>query len=49
MDDERDAIQAEGLDPHDPAVQAAMDLVRWELECSALTQNDEAASPGQVR
>lgn len=33
MDDkEQDAIRAEGLDPDDPAVRAAIDLVRWELE-----------------
>jgi hypothetical protein len=31
-DDERKAIRAEGLDPDDPAVPAALDLVRWELE-----------------
>jgi len=32
MDDiEREAIRAEGLDPDDPAVIAAIDLVRWEL------------------
>jgi hypothetical protein len=30
-DDERQALQAEGLDPDDPAVIAAIDLVRWEL------------------
>jgi hypothetical protein len=29
---ERGAIRAEGLDPDDPAVRAAIDLVRWELE-----------------
>jgi hypothetical protein len=33
MDDaEREAIRAEGLDPDDPAVRAAFDLVRWALE-----------------
>jgi hypothetical protein len=32
MDDEREAIRAEGLDPDDPAVRGAIDLVRWELE-----------------
>jgi hypothetical protein len=31
-DDEREAIRAEGLDPDDPGVRAALDLVRWELE-----------------
>jgi hypothetical protein len=33
-DDERDervAIRADELDPDDPAVVAALDLVRWEL------------------
>lgn len=29
--DEREAIEAEGLDPDDPAVRSALDLVRWEL------------------
>jgi hypothetical protein len=29
---EVEAIRAEGLDPDDPAVKAALDLVRWELE-----------------
>lgn len=28
---EAEAIRAEGLDPDDRAVQAALDLVRWEL------------------
>jgi hypothetical protein len=32
MDDvEREALRAEGLDPDDLAVAAAIDLVRWEL------------------
>jgi len=31
-DDERQALRAEGLDPDDPAVVAAIDMVRWELE-----------------
>jgi hypothetical protein len=30
-DDERQALRAEGLDLDDPAVIAAIDLVRWEL------------------
>ena len=30
-DDERQALRAEGLNPDDPAVIAAIDLVRWEL------------------
>jgi hypothetical protein len=29
---EDEAIRAEGLDPDDSAVRAALDLVRWELE-----------------
>jgi hypothetical protein len=34
-DPEAEAIRAEGLDPDDPAVRAALDLVRWELELLA--------------
>jgi hypothetical protein len=34
-DDEREAIPSEGLNPDDPAVVAALDLVRWELSCFA--------------
>jgi hypothetical protein len=30
-DEEREAARAEGLDPDDPAVAAAIDMVRWEL------------------
>jgi hypothetical protein len=30
-DDERQALRAEGLDPDDPVIIAAIDLVRWEL------------------
>jgi hypothetical protein len=29
--EEREALVAEGLDPDDPSVVAAIDLVRWEL------------------
>jgi hypothetical protein len=29
--EEAQALQAEGLDPDDPAVIAAIDIVRWEL------------------
>jgi hypothetical protein len=29
--EEAEAVRAEGLDPNDPAVIAAIDLVRWEL------------------
>jgi hypothetical protein len=32
MDDEHaEALRAEGLDPDEPGVRAAIDLVRWEL------------------
>ena len=34
-DDERQALRAEGLDPDDRAVIAALDLVRWELSLGA--------------
>jgi hypothetical protein len=34
-DDEREVSRAEGLDPEEPAVRAALDLVRWELELLA--------------
>jgi hypothetical protein len=34
-DDDREAIRAEGLDPDDPAVRAAIDLVSWELDLLA--------------
>ncbi|MDT5273842.1 MAG: hypothetical protein QOG95_774 [Mycobacterium sp.] len=37
-DDERQACKAEGLDPDDPAVIAAIDLVRWELSVLALSR-----------
>jgi hypothetical protein len=30
-DDERQALRAEGLDPDDPEVVSAIDMVRWEL------------------
>jgi hypothetical protein len=32
--EETQAVRAEGLDPDDPAVIAALDLVRWELSLS---------------
>jgi hypothetical protein len=36
MDDiEREAIRAEGLDPDDPEIIAAIDLVRWQLSSAA--------------
>jgi hypothetical protein len=31
-DEEREALRAEGFDPDDPAVVAALNLVRWEME-----------------
>jgi hypothetical protein len=34
-DDERQALRAKGFDPDDPAVIAAIDLVRWELSLGA--------------
>jgi hypothetical protein len=33
-DEEREALRAEGLDPDDPVVVAALHLVRWELSLS---------------
>jgi hypothetical protein len=30
-DEEREALRAEGFDPDDPAVVAAIDMARWEL------------------
>ena len=36
-DEERQALRAEGFDPDDPAVVAAIDMVRWEL--SLLSQS----------
>ena len=35
---EAEAIRAEGLDPDDPAVQAAIDFVRWELRLIELLE-----------
>ncbi len=32
---EAEAVQAEGHDPDDPALRAALDLVRWELDLLA--------------
>ncbi|MGH3970283.1 MAG: hypothetical protein ACRDTV_19715 [Mycobacterium sp.] len=34
-DEELQALWVEGLDPYDPAVVAALDLVRWELSLCA--------------
>jgi len=36
-DEERQALQAEGLDPDNPAVIAATDLVRWEFSARHLS------------
>jgi hypothetical protein len=44
-DDEREAVRAEGLDPDDPAVVAALDLVRWEL---SLYRSGQAAVPSRT-
>ena len=30
--EERQALIAEGVDPDDPAVRTALDMVRWELQ-----------------
>jgi hypothetical protein len=43
-DDEREALRAEGLDPDDPAVVAAIDMVRWELSLMGTS-----SSPQRVR
>jgi hypothetical protein len=39
-DDERDALRAERLDPDDPAVIAAIDLVLWELSPYGRAERD---------
>jgi hypothetical protein len=39
-DQERQALRAEGLDPDDPDVRAAIDLVRWELSLMTLIQRE---------
>jgi hypothetical protein len=44
-DDERQSLRAEGLDPDDPAVIAAIDLVRWEL--SLLIESPHSSSAAQ--
>jgi len=36
-DDERQALRAEGLDPADPAVAAAISMVRWSCRFTART------------
>jgi hypothetical protein len=35
MNEDAQALRDEGLDPNDPAVIAAIDLVRWELSLGA--------------
>jgi cobalamin biosynthesis protein CbiG len=35
MNEDAQALRDEGLDPDDPAVIAAIDLVRWELSLGA--------------
>lgn len=44
-DDERRALRTEGLDPDDPAVAAAIDMVRWEL---SLCAHDYDGAVGRV-
>lgn len=43
---EAEAIRAEGLDPDDPAVRTALDLVRWEVET---TVSPTGVAPIRVR
>jgi hypothetical protein len=47
---EAEAIRAEGLDPDDPAVQAALDFVRCDLELNQLSEEEPQfrlpSSPG---
>lgn len=40
-DDEREALRAEGLDPGDPGVRAALDLVRWDQEMDDGTTEED--------
>ena len=35
-DEDAQALRDEGLDPQDPAIIAAIDLVRWELSLGVL-------------
>src|SRR5271156_1016936 len=48
-DEERQALRAEGLDPDDPAVIAAIDLVRWELSLGRLSRRTRATSVHALR
>ena len=49
-DEEREALRAEGLDPDDPAVIAALDLVRWELWLgAAVLRPDQVGSRTTTR
>ena len=48
-DDEREACYAGGLDPDNPAVQAAVDLVRWELELLGIAISDTNLKSWQMR
>ena len=50
-DDERQTLRNEGLDPDDPAVIAAIDLVRWELSlgtCVTAPARRESAHVSRV-
>ena len=44
-DEEAQALRAEGFDPDDPAVVAAIDLVRWEL--SLVLESPRCGGPGE--
>jgi hypothetical protein len=44
-DEEAQALRAEGFDPDDPAVVAAIDLVRWEL--SLVLESPHCGRPGE--
>src|SRR5262249_37443670 len=39
-------VRAEGLDPDDPAVVAAIDLVRWQLSVCRVTRASESSKNG---
>ena len=44
-DEERQALRAEGLDPDDPAVVVAIDLVRWELSLAGVLNKGQVRDP----